>query len=60
MTEIDALLKIASAIEHLAIVMGGIGTVCWLALFFKSMSSDSSIRHLSDVIENKFPTWKDK
>jgi len=58
MTEVDALLKIASAIESLAIVMSGIGTVFWLALFFKSMSSDSAIRRLTDVIENKLPIQK--
>ena len=53
MTEIDALIRIADAIEHLAVVLGGIGAVAWLALFFKSMSADSSIRHLADVIAAK-------
>ena len=52
MTEVDALLRIANAIEHLAVVLGGIGTVAWLALFFKSMSANSSVKHLADVIED--------
>mgnify|MGYP001558993614 CR=1 FL=1 len=58
MTEVDALLKIAVAIEYLAIVFGGIATVCWLALLFKSMSANSSISHLADVIEKQLATRK--
>lgn len=37
MSEVDALLEIASAIRTLAISVSGIGTVLWLFLFFKKM-----------------------
>ena len=37
MSEVDALLEIASAIRTLAIAVGGIGTVLWFFLFFKKM-----------------------
>lgn len=53
MTEIDALLKIASAIDHLAAAIASIGTVAWLALFFKSMSANSAVEKLAKAIEAK-------
>jgi hypothetical protein len=51
MSEVEALEKIASAIEHLAVAVGCLGTVAWLTLFFKSQSADSSINHLAEVLE---------
>ena len=53
MTEIDALYKIAEAIELLAIAVGGVGMVLWLIFLFKSMSSNSSIKSLVEIIK----TW---
>lgn len=37
MSEVDALLEIASAIRTLAMSVSGIGVVLWLFLFFKKM-----------------------
>ena len=37
MSEVDALLEIASAIRTLAFAVGGIGTVLWFFLIFKKM-----------------------
>ena len=37
MSEVYALLEIASAIRTLAISVGGIGSVLWFFLFFKKM-----------------------
>ena len=51
MSEVEALEKIASAIEHLAVAVGSLGTVAWLTLFFKSQSANSSINHLAGVLE---------
>lgn len=51
MTEVEALEKIAVAIEHLAVAVGSLGTVAWLTLIFKSQSANSSINSLVDVIK---------
>jgi len=51
MTEVEALNNIAKAIEHLAVAVGGLVTVAWLTLFFKSQSANSSINHLTEVLE---------
>lgn len=37
MTETEALLEIARAINNLAVAVGGIASVLWLFLFFKKM-----------------------
>jgi hypothetical protein len=51
MTEVEALAKIATAIEHLALAVGTLGTVAWLTFFFKSQSPNSSINRLCDILE---------
>ena len=54
MTEIDALLKIASAIEHLASAVGGVGFTLVLFLFFKNMGTSSySLDKIVDAIKHK-------
>ena len=54
MTEADALEKIANAIEHLALAVGGLGTVAWLTLFFKDQSPSSAINHLAEILNTEF------
>jgi hypothetical protein len=53
MTEIDALLKIAIAIQNVANAIVGISVVLWLILIFKTMNSNSSIQELSQTIKEK-------
>jgi uncharacterized membrane protein YuzA (DUF378 family) len=53
MTEIDALFKIASAIQNVANAIVGISVVLWLILIFKTMNSNSSIQELSQTIKEK-------
>lgn len=60
MTEIEALLKIASAVNNLAAAFAGIGTVAWLALLFKSMSAQGGVNRLADVAERWLQREKDK
>ena len=53
MTETDALLKIASALEHIASALEILGLVAWLTLIFKNQSSNSSIEKLAGVLKEK-------
>jgi hypothetical protein len=54
MTEIDALVKIANAIEHLANAVGGVGFTLVLFLLFKNMGTPSySMDKLTKVFEKK-------
>ena len=50
MTEVEALAKIATAIEHLAVAVAGIGTVAWLTFFFKNQSPSAALDRLTTVI----------
>ncbi len=43
MSEADALLKIATAINSLAAAVGGLGLVLWFMLFFKDMGRGSDV-----------------
>ena len=38
MTEVEALVEIASAIKSLAVSVAGLGTVLWFFLLFKNMA----------------------
>ena len=63
MTEVDALNNIAKAIEHVAVAIGGVGTVMWLFLFFKDMGGkdmSSSINNLATVISKVLNLYKGK
>ena len=51
MSEIEALEKIANAIEHLAVAVACLGVAAWLTLFFKSQSANASIEGLAKVLE---------
>ena len=53
MTEVDALLKIATALEHIATALGTLGLVAWLTLFFKNQSPNSSIEKLTDMLRER-------
>lgn len=53
MTETDALLKIASALEHIASALEMLGLVAWLTLIFKSQSSNSSIEKLTNMLRER-------
>lgn len=52
MTEIDALNNIAKAIEHVAVAIGGVGTVLWLMLFFKDMNGADGSRSIALAINS--------
>ncbi len=52
MTEIDALLKIADAINSLAVAVGVMAIVEWLTLLVKTQNSNESINRVARVEAN--------
>ena len=56
MTEAQALIEIANAIEALAAAVSSIAVALWMMLFFKNMSSDnkSALNKIAEQLrENK-------
>jgi hypothetical protein len=51
MTEVDALSNIASAIEHLANCVGGLGIIAFLTLILKSQSSEGAMYRIANMLE---------
>lgn len=61
MNETEALLKIASAIEHLASAVGSLGTIGFFMLLFKNMgTSSSSLDRLSSAVEKLLEKGKNE